>query len=99
MGKAVAEELRAAGCRVAGVARSGGVWHLCDVTDAAQRAVMLSCLRTDLGSPDIVVHVTGGSMGLRDAMLPWEDYQKVLNLNLGAAHEINRSFVPTMVER
>lgn len=98
MGKAVAGELEAAGCRVLRASRSAGD-YLVDLTDGQQVAELVDKIRDREGVPDIVVHVAGGSMGIRDEMLPWSEWAKVAQLNLGAAHDINRAFLPTMAER
>lgn len=109
MGAAVARDLMLAGCKVAGVAREGERLnamrealhkaYACDITSEEQVHILIGRVHADLGVPDIIVHVTGGSMGIRDHMLPWSEWQKVLQLNLGAAHEINRAFLPALVER
>lgn len=99
MGLAVVEQLKFDGCEVAGVARSGEVTYRADITDQVQLNELIRTVVDGFGVPDIVVHVTGGSGGIRDAMLPSSEYVKVWQLNLGAAHDINRAFLPTMAER
>lgn len=98
MGKAAATELEQAGCTVVRVSRSAGDYRL-DITDEEHRNAFIDAVHRERGAPDIIVHVTGGSAGIRDEMLPWSEWQKVLTLNLGAAHEINRAFLPVMVQR
>lgn len=102
MGKAVAAELEQAGCRVVRVARSiepGPMACSVDITDQARLNAFVDALHREHGAPDIVVHVAGGSMGIRNEMLPWSEWEKVLQLNLGAAHEINRVFLPLMAAK
>jgi len=52
-----------------------------------------------LGEIDVVLHVAGGGLGLRDALLSSTDLLKLLSLNLMAAAEINRQVAPAMIER
>jgi NAD(P)-dependent dehydrogenase (short-subunit alcohol dehydrogenase family) len=98
MGKAVAGELEAAGCAVIRVSRAAGDYHA-DITDPLAVEALVAAVQKERGVPDIVVHVAGGSMGIRDEMLPWSEWAKVAQLNLGAAHDINRAFLPVMAER
>lgn len=102
MGKAVATELEQAGCKVIRVARSiepGPDSCRVDITDQVRLEAFIDAMHREHGVPDIIVHVTGGSMGIRDEMLPWSEWAKVAQLNLGAAHDINRSFLPLMAAR
>lgn len=99
MGLAVVSELRNAGCFVFGVARTGVLAYHADLTQPAEVEQLVARVLADVGAPDIVVHVAGGSMGIRDEMLPWSEWEKVARLNLGAAHEINRAFLPEMAKR
>lgn len=98
MGKAVALELEQAGCRIIRVARSSGDYQV-DITKPGVVDAFIDCVHREHGAPDIVVHVAGGSMGIRDEMLPASEWVKVWNLNLGAAIDINRAFLPAMVRR
>lgn len=105
MGLATALELKRAGCRVLAIARSSTVFdhkfdggHLCDITQPEAVDDILGWVQQH-GAPDIVVHVTGGSMGIRDEMLPWSEWQKVARLNLGVAHDLNRIWLPMMAAR
>jgi NAD(P)-dependent dehydrogenase (short-subunit alcohol dehydrogenase family) len=98
MGYAVAKELTEAGCKVVGVSRNAGDYRF-DITDQPRLNDFIDAMHREHGAPDIIVHVTGGSAGLRDHMQPWSAWEKVLQLNLGAAHEINRAFLPIMVSR
>jgi NAD(P)-dependent dehydrogenase (short-subunit alcohol dehydrogenase family) len=98
MGFAVANELTDAGCKVVGVSRNAGDYRF-DITDQPRLNDFIDSMHREHGAPDIIVHVTGGSAGLRDHMQPWSAWEKVLQLNLGAAHEINRAFLPIMVSR
>lgn len=108
MGRAVAEMLAAEGCSVYGVAREsielrtlercGARTGACNVMD---RAELLRLIRvvTRYGAPHIIVHVAGGSVGIRDPLSRVEEMQRVWLANLGYAHEINRAFLPGMKAR
>jgi 3-oxoacyl-[acyl-carrier protein] reductase len=52
-----------------------------------------------LGNLDIMVHNVGGSAGVQQLWAPADDWKKVWQFNLGIAHELNRRFLPPMVER
>lgn len=99
MGKAVALELEAAGCDVTTLARAGRVTMQINLHDPKNIAWLTNWLQTEGMNPDIIVHVVGGSVGIRDPLSSTEDMVKVWMANLGAAHEINRAFLPGMVER
>lgn len=83
-------ELKAEGCDVTTVSRSGG-WDLMP-EDGVRR--FLDALQN--WTPDIIVHVLGGSQGLTDPLSPASDWATVWRLNLGIAIDINRAFIPAM---
>lgn len=45
---------------------------------------------------DIVMHIAGGGLGIKDPTPKYDDYIKVLNLNLLSIFEINRQLIPLM---
>lgn len=51
------------------------------------------------GPMDIVLHVMGGGLGLRDPMPTWDEFALLFQTNLAAAAEINRRLIPQMIER
>ena len=51
------------------------------------------------GGLDIVIHVAGGGYGFRDPLLSWEQFDKLLKINISCAVEINRRVVPRMIKR
>jgi 3-oxoacyl-[acyl-carrier protein] reductase len=51
------------------------------------------------GDIDIILHVMGGGLGLREPLLTWDEFATLFNTNLAAAAEINRRLIPRMVER
>jgi 3-oxoacyl-[acyl-carrier protein] reductase len=54
---------------------------------------------TKLGNLDIMVHNLGGSAGVQQVFAPVEDWKKVWQFNVGIGHELNRLFIPAMVQR
>ena len=52
-----------------------------------------------LGEVDVVLHIAGGGLGLRDPLLSSEEFFKLFNLNIGAVVEINKIVVPKMIQR
>jgi 3-oxoacyl-[acyl-carrier protein] reductase len=48
---------------------------------------------------DVVLHVAGGGLGLRDPLLSSEELFRLFNINIGAAVEINKIIVPQMIQR
>lgn len=94
IGLEVARELRAEGCKVLTVARSGRVDYLMDLMEAGSTELLTAALA--LTTPDIIVHVIGGSQGLTDPLGSSGDWAMVWRLNLGISHDINRAFIPLM---
>jgi 3-oxoacyl-[acyl-carrier protein] reductase len=45
---------------------------------------------------DVVLHAAGGGMGLKESLLNRDDFQKLLDLNILSAAEINRLIIPSM---
>jgi 3-oxoacyl-[acyl-carrier protein] reductase len=115
IGRAIAIALAAEGARMLLVARSrdgleslrrelGGPdgRHLVfamDLMSPVAAEELAGAIRAGPGNPEIVVHNLGGSNGVFKAFAPSEDWKKVWQFNLGIAHELNRVFVPPMVEK
>ncbi len=113
MGRAIAAVLAREGARVALVARTesqldetlrecGGAGRhrklVMDLTAEGAAAKLAGSL-AGMGEPDIIVHNVGGSMGVTQTLGPSEDWMKVWRFNVGIAHELNRLYIPGMVER
>ena len=94
IGLECARELKAEGCRVFTVSRTGRTDFNMDLSVEGQGELLTTALT--LTPPEIIVHVLGGSQGLTDPLMSSKDWQKVWNLNLGIAHDINRVFIPVM---
>jgi len=113
IGRAIAGELAREGARVILVARTADALeaarrqltapdrhHLVAVdlmTDAGIQE--LAGKITKLGDLDIMVHNLGGSAGVQQMFAPAADWYKVWQFNVGIGHELNRLFIPAMVER
>lgn len=52
----------------------------------------------DYCRPQILVHNLGGSLGVTDPFAPSSDWAKVWQFNVGIAHDLNRLFLPAMIE-
>lgn len=61
--------------------------------------VQLSEAIGKLGQLEIMVHNLGGSAGVFDMFANAEDWKKVWHFNVGICHELNRIFIPGMIER
>ena len=94
IGLECARELRAEGCKVITVSRSGRTDFNMDLMLEGQPELL--CEALVLTPPDILVHVLGGSQGLTAPLGASSEWSKVWRLNLGISHEINRVFIPLM---
>jgi len=115
IGAATAKAFAGEGCKVAVIARDGiklkalvdsiggkkkGHGYICaDLlvegapSDTAEEAVRA------FGPFDIVVHNTGGALGLKDPLAPVEDWMKVWKFNVGIAIEMNVLLIPYMKKK
>ena len=84
---------------IAAVGNGRHEYHAVDLMNHPALIGFLSNMEFADRHPDIIVHVIGGSLGKRDAMLTWPDYEDVLRLNLGIPHTINRVCLPKMIAR
>lgn len=76
--------------------------HICipaDLTDLDQLHESVKQSKEFLKDIDIVLHVVGGGLGLRDPLLSFNDLSKLFMLNLGIAAEINRIVCPDMIKK
>ena len=76
--------------------------HICIVADLTDRKQLYECIKTAeafLGFIDVVLHVVGGGLGLRNPLLEANDFIKLFTLNVLVAAEINRIIIPQMMKR
>lgn len=114
IGRAIALELAKEGARVIVAARSpapleavklelggsAGRHHAFALDLMAQGGVAkLSEEIQKVGMLDIMVHNLGGSHGVFTTFASSEDWKKVWQFNVGISHELNRMFIPPMVQR
>jgi NAD(P)-dependent dehydrogenase (short-subunit alcohol dehydrogenase family) len=59
---------------------------------------LIKAITSEVGAPGILVHNLGGSFGI-PAMASAEDWNKVWRFNVALGHELNRAFLPAMIER
>lgn len=114
LGAVCARALAAQGARLALLARSADKLeevrlsllspekHLSvplDLTDMSKLREGINKAKCFLGDIDVVLHVAGGGLGLRDPLLDADGLIKLFTLNLVAAVEINRLIVPDMIKK
>jgi 3-oxoacyl-[acyl-carrier protein] reductase len=114
LGSIAAQAFSAMGAELVLIARSKemleSVIHSCqqpekhsavtvDLLDLQTIAGAINTATTFLGQIDVVLHVAGGGLGLREPLLEAPDFLKLLTLNVTAAAEINRLVVPAMQQR
>jgi 3-oxoacyl-[acyl-carrier protein] reductase len=111
IGEAIAKILAVEGARVALAARRreklsavlaslGGrsQGHVAVAVDLAKDdgpRTLCSKLK-DFGSPDIVIHNLGGSLGVQDPLCDLTHWRKVFRINCEIAVELNNWFIPEM---
>lgn len=94
IGMEVSRELKAEGCRVITVSRTGKTDYNMNLMAEDQPGRLIAAL--ELCPPNIIVHVLGGSQGITQTLSPAVQWAKVWRLNLGIAHDINCAFIPKM---
>lgn len=70
-----------------------------DLTDMGKLHTAIRRAKEFLGEIDVVLHIVGGGLGLRDPLLNSDDLVKLFILNVGVAAEINRLVLPEMMKR
>ncbi len=101
IGQSIALELQVEGVRVVGVSRRDISFprygrHVQNDMMAPHGIHNLMVKLGENFSPDIIVHVLGGSQGVTDPLASMDDWERVWRLNVGVAHEVNRRFIPEM---
>ena len=70
-----------------------------DLMDMGQLHEGIKRAQEFLEDIDVVLHVVGGGLGLRDPLLEANDFIKLFTLNVLVAAEINRIIIPQMMKR
>ena len=113
IGRAIATGLAREGARVVLAARSAEQLEAVrrEMKEPEQHHVVVGDLMTGhgvenlataiekLGTLDIMIHNLGGSAGVQQTLAPVDDWKRVWHFNVGVAHELNRRFIPHMVQR
>ena len=76
--------------------------HLVTSVDLTDEVVLNEAVQEAiefLGQIDVVLHIAGGGLGLREPLISSGDLSRLFALNVGAAVEINRLVAPAMIER
>jgi 3-oxoacyl-[acyl-carrier protein] reductase len=113
IGQALARELAREGARVILVARSADGLeaarrqmtapnkHLIVALDlmADGSIQKLADIIREAGDLDIMIHNLGGSLQIPPVFAPVDDWKNVWQFNVGIGQELNRIFIPAMIER
>lgn len=70
-----------------------------DLTDMSQLSEGIKKAKSFFADIDVVLHVVGGGLGLRDPLLDADGLRRLFTLNLVVAAEINRLIVPDMIKK
>jgi len=114
LGKAAANAFEKKGARLALAARSDSklaalkksfddpgkhlVFNL-DLLDSTNIKKLTSDVIKKWDGVDVILHCIGGSLGVNETLVDWEDFVKCLKGNIGIASEINRYLAPGMREQ
>jgi 2-hydroxycyclohexanecarboxyl-CoA dehydrogenase len=101
IGRAVADRLRADGYHVATMdltASDDDFAHTADVTDRAQVDAALSAIRAQLGPVTILVSAAGLDGFKRFTDISFDEWQRVVDVNLNGVFHCVQAVLPDMVE-
>jgi 2-hydroxycyclohexanecarboxyl-CoA dehydrogenase len=101
IGRAVADRLRADGYHVATIDMNPSedeFAQTADVTDRAQVEVALSAIRAQLGPVTILVNAAGLDGFKRFTDITFEEWQKVVDVNLNGVFHCVQAVLPDMVD-
>jgi 2-hydroxycyclohexanecarboxyl-CoA dehydrogenase len=101
IGRAVAQRLRADGLHVATIDLNDSDEHFAytaDVTKPEQVAAALAAIRADLGAVTVLVNSAGLEKFKRFTDLTFEDWQRVIDVNLNGVFHCTQAVLPDMVE-
>jgi 3-oxoacyl-[acyl-carrier protein] reductase len=80
--------------------KKGHACHAADLMIAGNERKAWEALVSDCGGHfDIVIHNIGGTLDIKDALAPLEDWMKVVQFNVGIAIALNRLVVPPMKDK
>ena len=101
IGRAVAERLRSDGLRVAVIDLSptdDGFGYVADVTDRAQVDAAISAIRDALGPISVLVNAAGMEGFKKFLGMSFEEWSKVIDVNLNGVFHTIQAVLPDMVE-
>lgn len=101
IGRAVADRLRADGYHVATIdlnSPDNEFAHTADVTDRGQVEAALSAIRAQLGPVTILVNAAGLDGFKRFTDITFEEWQKVVDVNLNGVFHCVQAVLPDMVD-
>ncbi len=101
IGRAVVERLRADGFRVAIIDRSpteDGFAQVADVTDRTQVDAAIAAIRDELGPVLVLVNAAGVEGFKKFLSMSFEEWSKVIDVNLNGVFHTIQAVLPDMVE-
>ncbi len=101
IGHAVAERLRSDGFRVAVLdltPTDDGSGHVVDVTDRAQVDTAISAIREEFGPILVLVNAAGVTGFKKFSSLSFQEWSKVIDVNLNGTFHTIQAVLPDMVE-
>jgi 2-hydroxycyclohexanecarboxyl-CoA dehydrogenase len=101
IGRAVAERLRSDGFRVAVLdltPTDDGFGHVVDVTDRTQVDSAISAIREELGPILVLVNAAGVQGFKKFSNLSFQEWSKVIDVNLNGVFHTIQAVLPDMVE-
>ena len=101
IGLAIAQRLRADGLNVASIdlrPSEADFAFTADVTDRSQLDAALSAIRTQLGPVTVLVNAAGLDGFKRFNQITFEDWQRVIDVNLNGVFHTIQAVLPDMVE-
>ena len=70
-----------------------------DLTQPEKITELIEESENFLGGFDVIIHVAGGGLGLRNPLLTLEDSRRLYELNVGIAVGVNRLVIPKMIAK
>ena len=67
-----------------------------DLFDSKNIKILTNNILDQWSKIDVILHCIGGSFGLNETLMNWDDFAKSLKGNIGIASEINKYIVPIM---